>query len=225
MQGHRKPIEPITKETSRSTSGNIRYLSPGILLSPDDGLCVIKLAPGAVGIAGLPPNGHQRTPRSQLSAIKITEQKDHYRIILTDYENTELRLNPQEKALYVFFLIHSEGIRMEDLIKYEDEFSAIYGLFSNRDDTEKRKTSVRNLLCDGGVGLKSTLRSKRTTCNKKVQDAVADSNISWNYEIEKRRDRRYGIYLERRLVDMQNFFSDFKNLTKVRRKKVLQTLG
>ena len=61
-----------------------------------------------------------------------------------------------------------------------------------------------------------TLRSRRSKCNQKVQNAIRNSDISWNYEIEKRRDRRYGIYLERRLVDMQNIFADLKILTKVR---------
>jgi len=191
-------------------------LKGSIPLSSDDGLFIIKLAPGEAGIAGLPPNGHLRTPRSQLSAIRITERKDHYRILLTDFDNTELRLNPQEKALYVFFLRHSEGVRMKDIIDHKDEFLAIYKLFSNRDDLEKQKTIVEKLLREGGVDLIPTLRSIRSKCNQKVQNAIRNSDICWNYEIEKRRDRRYGIYLERRLVYMQNIFADLKILTKVR---------
>jgi len=194
---------------------NIHYIFPEILSScGDDEACCIKLADGAAGIHGLPPNGHKRTPRAQLSKLKITERKDRYRILLTELENTELPLNPQEKALYVFFLKHKEGLRKEKLIKYKAEFSAIFKLFTNRDDLEWQKESVRRLLLEGGVDATSTLRAKLSSINKKVKNAINDNNISWNYEIEERRDRRYGIYLDRHLVDMGNVDAELKSLLK-----------
>ena len=200
---------------------NIHFIFPEVLSSGEgDKSYCIKLADGAVGIHGLPPNGHKRTPRAQLSKLKITERKDHYRILLTEFEDTELPLNPQEKALYVFFLKHKKGLRKEDIIKYEDEFARIFELFSNRDDLEWQKESVRKLLRDGGVGLKSTrnLDYKLSSTNAKVKNTINNDNISWNYVIEQRRGRRYGIYLDEHLVDMHNFDADLKNLTKVRGK-------
>ncbi|MBR0309417.1 MAG: hypothetical protein IJQ97_00910 [Paludibacteraceae bacterium] len=213
-------LQKMFKEVLENGSyKNIHYIFPEILSSGgDDEVCCVKLANGAAGIHGLPPNGHKRTPRAQLSKLKITERKDRYRILLTELEDTELPLNPQEKALYVFFLKHKEGLRKEELINYEGEFSLIFELLSNRDDLEWQKESVKKLLLDGGVDLKSSLRAKLTSINSKVKNAINNDNISWNYEIEERRDRRYGIYLERRLIDMQSIDAELINLTKVRGK-------
>ena len=51
-----------------------------------------------------------------------------------------------------------------------------------------------------------------------MKNTINNDNISWNYVIEQRRGRRYGIYLDEHLVDMHNFDADLKNLTKVRGK-------
>ena len=51
-------------------------------------------------------------PTKELSRLLVTE---NYCITLPDYDNTEVRLEPIQKAIYLLFLRHAEGIRFKEL--------------------------------------------------------------------------------------------------------------
>jgi len=70
----------------------------------------------------------------KLSKLRVTED---YRILLTDYDNLEVHLTPLQKALYLFFLNHPEGIFFKDLSDYKEELKNIYKKLSYRDTIEK----------------------------------------------------------------------------------------
>lgn len=67
----------------------------------------------------------------KLSRLVITED---YRIILPDYNNMEIKMEPLPKAIYLLFLNHPEGIRFKDLPNYRDELAKIYLNLTNRND-------------------------------------------------------------------------------------------
>ena len=50
-----------------------------------------------------------------LSRLLITKD---YRLILLDYENIEVKMEPIHKAVYLLFLNHPEGIRFKELPDY-----------------------------------------------------------------------------------------------------------
>ena len=56
-------------------------------------------------------------PTKELSRLLVTE---NYCITLPDYDNTEVRLEPIQKAIYLLFLRHAEGIRFKELPDYRD---------------------------------------------------------------------------------------------------------
>lgn len=72
-------------------------------------------------------------PKKRLSRLLVTND---FRIILPDYEGTEVRLEPLHKAVYLLFLRHPEGIRFKELPDYREELADIYHLM-------KRKTQVK----------------------------------------------------------------------------------
>ena len=72
-------------------------------------------------------------PEKKLSRLLVTKD---FRIILPDYDNTEVRLEPLHKAVYLLFLRHPEGIRFKELPDYREELADIYHLM-------KRKTQVK----------------------------------------------------------------------------------
>ena len=72
-------------------------------------------------------------PEKRLSRLVVTSD---YRIILPDYDNTEVRLEPLHKVVYLLFLRHPEGIRFKELPDYREELADIYHLM-------KRKTQVK----------------------------------------------------------------------------------
>lgn len=62
-------------------------------------------------------------PEIRLSRLVAT---DDYRIILPDYNNMEIVMQPLVKAVYLLFLRHEEGILFKHLPDYRDELYQIY---------------------------------------------------------------------------------------------------
>lgn len=61
--------------------------------------------------------------KAQLSRLIITKD---YRILLPDYNNIEVKMEPLVKAVYLLFLKHSEGILFKGLTDYREEMLDIY---------------------------------------------------------------------------------------------------
>ena len=55
----------------------------------------------------------------------MTITKDH-RIILPDYNNIEVKMEPLVKAVYFLFLKHPEGIVFKELADYREELLKVY---------------------------------------------------------------------------------------------------
>lgn len=60
---------------------------------------------------------------NSLSRMTITHD---YRIILNDYHNIEIKMEPIVKAVYLLFLNHPEGIAFKRLPDYREELMGIY---------------------------------------------------------------------------------------------------
>jgi hypothetical protein len=62
-------------------------------------------------------------PDDRLSRLVITSD---YRIVLPDYHDMEIKMEPLVKAVYLLFLNHPEGILFKRLPDYRDELTQIY---------------------------------------------------------------------------------------------------
>lgn len=62
-------------------------------------------------------------PDDRLSRLIITKD---YRIILTDYQDMEIKMEPIVKAVYLLFLKHPEGIVFKCLPDYREKLADIY---------------------------------------------------------------------------------------------------
>ena len=60
---------------------------------------------------------------SQLSKMVITKD---YNILLPDYNDIEIKMEPLVKAVYLLFLRHPEGIVFKELSSYKEELLDIY---------------------------------------------------------------------------------------------------
>ena len=78
-----------------------------------------------------------------VSPIQITARKE---IVLPRYSDVKIHLTPLQKALYLLFLKHPEGISTYDMPDYRDELIDIYNSVSRRDDNEKNIASVEKIL-------------------------------------------------------------------------------
>lgn len=59
----------------------------------------------------------------KLSRLTITKE---YNLVLTDYDNKEVKLEPIVKAVYLLFLNHPDGIAFKCLPDYREELTRIY---------------------------------------------------------------------------------------------------
>lgn len=80
-------------------------------------------------------------PTKKLSRLVVT---GNYRIILPDYDNAEVRLEPIHKAIYLLFLRHPEGIRFKELPDYREELAEIY--HSMKRKTQAKKKVERSIM-------------------------------------------------------------------------------
>ena len=62
-------------------------------------------------------------PDDRLSRMVITKE---YRILLPDYHDMEIKMEPLVKAVYLLFLRHPEGILFKRLPDYREELTEIY---------------------------------------------------------------------------------------------------
>lgn len=74
---------------------------------------------------GLPRTLLQKIIQGEPKLSRLIVTKD-YRIILPDYDNMEIKMEPLNKAVYLLFLRHPEGIIFKHLPDYRKELTKIY---------------------------------------------------------------------------------------------------
>ena len=81
-------------------------------------------------------------PDNRLSRMVITKD---CRILLPDYNDMEIKMEPLVKAVYLLFLRHPEGITFKRLPDYRDELTEIYSRLRPSGLTEKALKSIEDV--------------------------------------------------------------------------------
>lgn len=131
----------------------------------------------------------------KISRIRITRQ---FKIFLTDYDNTEIKMGPLPKTVFLFFLRHPEGVMFSHLQDYRKELRMIYGHVCTNDDPQKIEESVKRLVDP----LDNSISEKCAAVKKAFVLKIAD-NIASNYYVAGTQGERKGISLDRSLVDWE----------------------
>lgn len=135
-------------------------------------------------------------PQQKLSRLILTED---YRIILPDYDNMEIKMEPLPKTLYILFLRHPEGMMFKELGDHFDELVSIYKRITNRLDISNAIKSLERLTdpFDNSVNEKCC-RIKEAFISK------FDDNLARNYNITGQQGTPKRVVLDRGLVDEMN---------------------
>ena len=131
----------------------------------------------------------------KISRIRITRQ---FKIFLTDYDNTEIKMGPLPKTVFLFFLRHPEGVMFSHLQDYRKELRMIYGHVCTNDDPQKIEESVKRLVDP----LDNSISEKCAAIKKAFLLKIAD-NIASNYYVAGTQGEKKGISLDRSLVDWE----------------------
>jgi hypothetical protein len=81
-------------------------------------------------------------PDNRLSRMVITKD---YRILLPDYNDMEIKMEPLVKAIYLLFLKHPEGIMFKYLSDYRKELARIYSELRPTGLTDKALQSIEDV--------------------------------------------------------------------------------
>ncbi len=81
-------------------------------------------------------------PDNRLSRMVITKD---YRILLPDYNNMEIKMEPLVKAVYLLFLRHPEGIAFKELPDYREELTKIYSQLKSSVLTDRAIQSIEDV--------------------------------------------------------------------------------
>ena len=81
-------------------------------------------------------------PDDRLSRLVITKD---YRILLPDYNNMEIKMEPLVKSVYLLFLKHPEGIMFKCLPEYREELAQIYNSIRPCGLTERALQSIEDV--------------------------------------------------------------------------------
>ncbi|MBQ0030720.1 MAG: hypothetical protein KBT32_09820 [Bacteroidales bacterium] len=126
-----------------------------------------------------------------ISRLVITKD---LKIILPDYQDMEIRMEPINKALFLLFLKHEEGIRLKELGNHRNELESLYTQLSH-DDRVKRKESLDKLLDPTNNSVNEKISRIRQAFIAKFEEDLAS-----NYFVTGERGEAKRITLNRDLV-------------------------
>ena len=117
-----------------------------------------------------------------------------HKMYLTDLGDLQVNLNPKERALYMLYLNHPEGIRRAELIDLSIELKQYYAFFSNMWDNNQIDAAV-DLLTNA---LEQNFLQVLSRIRRKFRETVGEEQYK-TYSIESH-DGIYKISLDRELI-------------------------
>lgn len=131
-------------------------------------------------------------PDNRLSRMVITKD---WRIMLPDYNNMEIKMEPLVKAVYLLFLSHPEGIAFKQLPDYREELTRIYARLKPTGMTERTLQSIEDVT-------NPTLNSINEKCARIRAAFVGqfDEYMAKSYYVDGQRGEPKKIALPRDLV-------------------------
>lgn len=134
-----------------------------------------------------------------ISKLFIT---DDLRILLPDYGNMEIEMPALPKTVYLFFLLHPEGIVLKTLEDYKTELYNIYRQVKPCGDEAKAHVTITNLINPVNNNMNEKLSQIKTFINR-VFTAQMDQRLAKHYYIEGEKGGLYRLALDRNLIEFE----------------------
>ena len=131
-------------------------------------------------------------PEDRLSRMVITKD---WRIMLPDYNNMEIKMEPLVKAVYLLFLLHPEGIAFKSLPDYRQELTEIYAKLRPLGLSDRAMQSIEDVT--------NPLHNSINEKCARIRGAFLsqfDNHMAKSYYIDGIRGEAKKISLPRRLV-------------------------
>lgn len=116
------------------------------------------------------------------------------KITLPDMNNIEIKIPALCRAIYILYLLHEDGIALNELNDHSDELLHIYGRISSYGDKEKLYKAVKSTVDVVGVTLNSNLSRIKRAISLTLGDEAG------LYQIQGDRNTKKRINLDRKMV-------------------------
>jgi len=116
-------------------------------------------------------------------------------IFLTDLGDLQINLNPKEKALYMLYLNHTEGISRSHLVDFRDELRSYYAMFSSQSTNEAIDLAINRLIDITDNNMNEVMARIRSKFKKAVGEDQAK-----DYSIVSTPEGNHKILINRELV-------------------------
>lgn len=135
------------------------------------------------------------------SIIKLTEQR---RLFFPDLGNLELRLNPLEMTLYVFYLMNPAGVMLNALNDHRAHLLKLYRKFAVHDNPELIDSRIATLVDP----LQNSFSEKKSTLNRKIKTLLGEE-LGSHYTIKGEPGSAFRIGLAEELIGIEQGFKKF----------------
>lgn len=137
-------------------------------------------------------NLENKNTDKQISEMVITR---NYKIILRDYNNTELKIGALPKAVYFLFLRYPEGIICKQIHKHYNELVNIYKQLRPCTEIGQIKATINNISAPESNAINENI----ARINIAFRTIFKDYNID-EYLIKGTRGSAYSIHLKRSMI-------------------------
>lgn len=134
---------------------------------------------------------------NEIEPGRLTIDK-HYNIILPDYGNRVIELEPLPKVVFLLFLRHPEGIMFKELPDYKHEVECLYEKVTGRTDKGDIMISIDRLVSPTD----NSINEKCSKIKRAFVSAVCDEAAQWYY-VDGLRGKPKSIRLPRELVSIE----------------------
>ena len=120
------------------------------------------------------------------------------KIVLSYYNEVEVKMPAMCRAIYILFLKHPEGIALKDIADYRAELEDIYSIVMPGRNEERAKEAIDNLVDP----MSNTLNEYISKIKRCFKLCIIDKNLVNQYCITGKRGEPYRIALDQSLITL-----------------------
>lgn len=137
---------------------------------------------------------YNRSKLEEISMSPIIVEVKNRTILFTEYQ-TEIRLQPKQFLIYLFYLKHPEGLFRNQIPDFEKEIKELYEKVTRSTDHDKIRQTVTDLVLLNGNSWDEQISKIKKSFTDNLGNRIAEK-----YIIQGKRNEKYFISIDQNLL-------------------------